>query len=104
MTKQRFKAYVTQAQKERDRRAAAQVLKKLVQFNALVVTPVLERVKTGGLELAAGTCIVCAIVDPAPSAHSARCIWQLSSCKGCFVPAGVFVHRQVDCLCQATST
>jgi hypothetical protein len=48
MTKQRFKAYVTQAQKERDRRAAAQVLKKLVQFNALVVTPVLERVKTGG--------------------------------------------------------
>ncbi len=48
MTKQRFKAYVQQAQKERDRRSAAQVLKKLVQFNALVVTPVLERVKTGG--------------------------------------------------------
>jgi hypothetical protein len=31
MTKQRFKAYVQQAQKERDRRSAAQVLKKLVQ-------------------------------------------------------------------------
>lgn len=31
MTKQRFKAYVQQAQKERDRRNAAQVLKKLVQ-------------------------------------------------------------------------
>lgn len=31
MTKQRFRAYVQQAQKERDRRSAAQVLKKLVQ-------------------------------------------------------------------------
>ncbi|KAF6255592.1 hypothetical protein COO60DRAFT_1641425 [Scenedesmus sp. NREL 46B-D3] len=31
VTKQRFKAYVQQAQKERDRRNAAQVLKKLVQ-------------------------------------------------------------------------
>lgn len=45
VTKQRFKAYVQQAQKERDRRSAAQVLKKLVQFNALVVTPILEKVK-----------------------------------------------------------
>lgn len=45
VTKQRFKAYVQQAQKERDRRNAAQVLKKLVQFNALVVTPIVEKVK-----------------------------------------------------------
>eukprot|EP00878_Enallax_costatus_P008337 GHUV01008715.1.p1 GENE.GHUV01008715.1~~GHUV01008715.1.p1 ORF type:complete len:884 (+),score=360.27 GHUV01008715.1:261-2912(+) len=45
VTKQRFKAYVQQAQKERDRRSAAQVLKKLVQFNALVVTPIIEKVK-----------------------------------------------------------
>eukprot|EP00879_Flechtneria_rotunda_P009976 GHRR01010432.1.p1 GENE.GHRR01010432.1~~GHRR01010432.1.p1 ORF type:complete len:735 (+),score=296.51 GHRR01010432.1:437-2641(+) len=45
VTKQRLKAYVQQAQKERDRRSAAQVLKKLVQFNALVVTPILEKVK-----------------------------------------------------------
>uniref|UniRef100_A0A383VE54 Uncharacterized protein n=1 Tax=Tetradesmus obliquus TaxID=3088 RepID=A0A383VE54_TETOB len=45
VTKQRFKAYVQQAQKERDRRSAAQVLKKLVQFNALVVTPIVEKAK-----------------------------------------------------------
>lgn len=45
VTKQRFKAYVQQAQKERDRRNAAQVLKKLVQFNALVVTPIIDKVK-----------------------------------------------------------
>jgi hypothetical protein len=31
VTKQRFKAYVQQAQKERDRKSAALVLKKLVQ-------------------------------------------------------------------------
>jgi hypothetical protein len=35
MTKQRFKAYVQQAQKERDRRSAAQVLKKLVQVRVV---------------------------------------------------------------------
>jgi arsenate reductase-like glutaredoxin family protein len=43
--RRRFKAYVQQAQKERDRRSAAQVLKKLVQFNALVVTPIVEKAK-----------------------------------------------------------
>ncbi|KAF8060559.1 SULTR2 [Scenedesmus sp. PABB004] len=52
VTRQRFKAYVQQAQKERDRRSAAQVLKKLVQFNALVVTPILEKVKGAGNEAA----------------------------------------------------
>ncbi|GFH05898.1 uncharacterized protein HaLaN_00440, partial [Haematococcus lacustris] len=45
----RLKSYVGQALKERganqDRKAAAAVLKKLVQFNAIVVTPMLERVK-----------------------------------------------------------
>jgi len=45
LAKQRFKAYVQQAQKERDRKAAAQTLKKLVQFNSLVVTPILEKAK-----------------------------------------------------------
>jgi hypothetical protein len=31
VTKTRFRAYVTAAQKERDRKATAQILKKLVQ-------------------------------------------------------------------------
>eukprot|EP00877_Chromochloris_zofingiensis_P006644 jgi/Chrzof1/2232/Cz11g07180.t1_TIC110[v5.2] len=45
VTKQRFKAYVQQAQKERDRKASAAIIKKLVQFNALVVTPLLDKIK-----------------------------------------------------------
>lgn len=49
VTRERLKAYVQQALKERgsnqDRKAAAAALKKLVQFNAIVVTPLLERVK-----------------------------------------------------------
>jgi len=48
-TRERLRAYVQQAIKERganqDRKASAAVLKKLVQFNAIVVTPMLERVK-----------------------------------------------------------
>jgi hypothetical protein len=51
VTRQRFKAYAGQAQKDlqRDKRAAAGQLKKLVQFNAVVVTPLLERVKAAGV-------------------------------------------------------
>ncbi|KIY96976.1 hypothetical protein MNEG_10986 [Monoraphidium neglectum] len=42
----RLKAYAAQAMKDmaRDRKAAAQALKKLVQFNILVVTPLMKRV------------------------------------------------------------
>ena len=44
--RERFKSYVTQAQKDKgDRRESAASIKKLVQFNALVVTPLLDRVK-----------------------------------------------------------
>lgn len=47
VTREKFKSLVTLAQKEqqKDRKAASAILKKLVQFNALVVTPILERVK-----------------------------------------------------------
>jgi len=51
VTRTRFKAYAGQAQKDlqRDKRAAAGQLKKLVQFNAVVVTPLLERIKAAGV-------------------------------------------------------
>ena len=43
-SKDRFKAYVMQSQKDKgDRRESASSLKKLIQFNALVVTPLVER-------------------------------------------------------------
>ncbi|GLC39997.1 hypothetical protein PLESTB_000120100 [Pleodorina starrii] len=47
VTRERFRTYVTQAQREggRDRREFASAIKKLLQFNALMVTPLLERVK-----------------------------------------------------------
>ncbi|EFJ41589.1 hypothetical protein VOLCADRAFT_98450 [Volvox carteri f. nagariensis] len=47
ITRERFRSYVTQAQREgsRDRRDFAASVKKLLQFNALMVTPLLERVK-----------------------------------------------------------
>ncbi|GIL58607.1 hypothetical protein Vafri_13622 [Volvox africanus] len=47
ITRERFRSYVTQAQREggRDRREFASAIKKLLQFNALMVTPLLERVK-----------------------------------------------------------
>ncbi len=48
-TRQSLKQYIQAALKERannpqDRKAAAAALKKAVQFNAIVVTPTLERV------------------------------------------------------------
>ncbi|GFR49409.1 hypothetical protein Agub_g11462 [Astrephomene gubernaculifera] len=47
ITRERFRTYITQAQREggRDRREFASCIKKLLQFNALMVTPLLERVK-----------------------------------------------------------
>ncbi|KAG2482678.1 hypothetical protein HYH03_018413 [Edaphochlamys debaryana] len=47
VTRERFRSYVTQAQREggRDRKEFAASIKKLLQFNALMVTPLLERVK-----------------------------------------------------------
>ncbi|KAI8475724.1 MAG: hypothetical protein J3K34DRAFT_517150 [Monoraphidium minutum] len=46
VARSRLKAYALQAAKDmsRDRKAAAQALKKLVQFNALAVTPMMARV------------------------------------------------------------
>lgn len=44
--RERFKSYVQQSQKDKgDRRESAASIKKLVQFNALVVTPLLDRIK-----------------------------------------------------------
>lgn len=44
-SRDRFKAYVMQSQKDKgDRRESAGSLKKLIQFNALVVTPLVERI------------------------------------------------------------
>lgn len=44
--RERFKSYVQQSQKDKgDRRESAASIKKLVQFNALVATPLLDRVK-----------------------------------------------------------
>eukprot|EP00798_Chlamydomonas_sp_ICE-L_P010243 gene10243-8160_t len=46
MTVEKFRSYVKAAQKEAwDRKAAALTMKKLVQFNTLVVTPLVEHVK-----------------------------------------------------------
>mmetsp|Transcript_30974 Transcript_30974/g.68639 ORF Transcript_30974/g.68639 Transcript_30974/m.68639 type:complete len:1037 (+) Transcript_30974:146-3256(+) len=46
VTRERFRSFVQAAQKERnDRKAFAASIKKMVQFNALVVTPLLERIK-----------------------------------------------------------
>jgi len=43
-SRDRFKAYVMQSQKDKgDRRESAASLKKLIQFNSLVVTPLVER-------------------------------------------------------------
>jgi hypothetical protein len=36
---------VQQAQKERDRKESAALIKKMVQFNSLVVTPILEKIQ-----------------------------------------------------------
>jgi len=46
VAKARLKGYASQAIKDlqRDKKAAAQALKKLVQFNSLAVTPLMERV------------------------------------------------------------
>ncbi|PNW77802.1 hypothetical protein CHLRE_10g452450v5 [Chlamydomonas reinhardtii] len=47
ITRERFRGYVSQAQKEgnRDRKEFASAIKKLLQFNALMVTPLLDKVK-----------------------------------------------------------
>uniref|UniRef100_A0A7S0S6E9 Uncharacterized protein n=1 Tax=Chlamydomonas leiostraca TaxID=1034604 RepID=A0A7S0S6E9_9CHLO len=49
VTRERLRSYVQQALKERgtqqDRKAEAAAIKKLVQFNAIVVTPLLDRIK-----------------------------------------------------------
>jgi hypothetical protein len=63
----RFKAYATQASKERDRKAAAATVRKLVQFNSLVVTPLVEKV--GGLGLAC-------VVGEGGGWRGARCWWK----------------------------
>jgi hypothetical protein len=56
MTKQRFRAYVQQAQKERDRRSAAQVLKKLVQVSPDKRVLLLVCIWRGGVGL--GECVL----------------------------------------------
>jgi len=51
VTRERLRSYIQQAQKERsdgDRKEETAAIKRLVQFNAIVVTPLLDRVK--GLE------------------------------------------------------
>lgn len=47
VTRERLRGYITQAQREggRDRREFASIIKKMLQFNALMVTPLLEKVK-----------------------------------------------------------
>lgn len=50
VTRERFRSYVKLAQKEGDKKDAALRYKKLVQFNAVVVTPIYEKIK--GLDAA----------------------------------------------------
>lgn len=50
VTRERFRSYIKLAQKEVDKKDAAARYKKLVQFNAVVVTPILDKIK--GLEAA----------------------------------------------------
>ncbi|KXZ55238.1 hypothetical protein GPECTOR_3g379 [Gonium pectorale] len=47
ITRERFRGYITQAQREggRDRKEFASAIKKLLTFNALMVTPLLDKVK-----------------------------------------------------------
>ena len=47
VTRERLRTYIQQAQKERgdgDRKEETAAIKRLVQFNAIVVTPLLDRV------------------------------------------------------------
>ncbi len=48
-TRSKLRAYVTQAQKEKDRKESSMMIKKMVQFNSLVVTPILDKIQVGGL-------------------------------------------------------
>lgn len=46
-TRERLRSYIQQAQKEKtdgDRKEETAAIKRLVQFNAIVVTPLLDRV------------------------------------------------------------
>lgn len=64
--RERFKNYVTMAQKEKDRKDLALTLKKMLSFNALVVTPLLTKIK--GVESAAK-----ALADAMIKAQQSEC-------------------------------
>jgi hypothetical protein len=64
---------VQQAQKEKERKESAAIVKKMVQFNSLVVTPILDKIQVGDCEVgvprgAGGLC------SPAPGLVL-RCLW-----------------------------
>lgn len=47
-TRSKLRAYIGQAQKEKDRKDSAMLIKKMVQFNSLVVTPIMDKIQVGG--------------------------------------------------------
>lgn len=69
MTRERLRGYITQAQREggRDRREFASIIKKMLQFNALMVTPLLEKVKVSPM----GYCVGCRVAP----LHVWICMW-----------------------------
>ncbi len=58
-TRSKLRAYIGQAQKEKDRKDSAMLIKKMVQFNSLVVTPIMDKIQVGGAVGCVNQCAVC---------------------------------------------